>query len=283
MKTETDSGNAVAINAEKNETEDYYIRLDLVFSKASGVYDSKILSNFVNVNIRDMELKILSRYAGGAENILEIGCGTGEESKRFIHETGKSLQCIDIASGMVAFSREKMRKAGLADKFGATRLAASKLIKMEKKFELVYSFNGAFNTEPDKDSLLKSLSLSMPKGSVIVFSLRNKKCLGEYLLYTLTGRTSELKKRRSGVVQVDVVGEKIGSTYYSKKEILSLFGKDFKLLAIYGLGIVIPPYMAEKVRSSLLKSIITKFDRFFSVLPVFRTLGDETAYVMERK
>lgn len=265
------------------ERNEYYAKLDQVFSAASEIYDRKVLSNFINVNIRNRELQILYRYSSNAKNILEIGCGTGEEAKRFIQKTGKSLQCIDISSGMVAFSTAKIEKAGLTKKFNARRLEAHNLKTLNKKFDMVYSFNGAFNTEPDISGLVSSLETSTASGSVLVFSIRNKKCLGESIIYTLIGRRPELKYRRSDTVEVEVVGQKILSRYYSRKEIIGLFSGKFKMRAVYGLGIVIPPYLAEKIRSGFLKTLISKMDLFLSSMPIFRTLGDETAYVMERR
>ena len=283
MKNELSMARNVAGNAEQKALEEYYLHLDQVFSAASKIYDEKILSNFVNVNIRNLEMKILLKYSKPFQNILEIGCGTGEESKRFILKTGKCVQCIDIAAGMVAFSEEKMRRAGIENKFRATKLGAGNLKAKGEKFGLIYSFNGAFNTEPDTNSLMESLLSSTEKGSIIIFSLRNKKCLGESMAYTLTGRISELKVIRSDIVEVEVAGEKIRSRYYSKKEVLDLFSKEFRLKSVYGLGIVIPPYMAERIKNKFLRSFISKLDHLLSSLPFFRNLGDETAYIMERK
>ncbi len=283
MKNEFNMLRNDAGNSEQKGMEEYYTHLDQVFSAASKNYDEKILSNFVNVNIRNMEMKILFRYSRPFQNILEIGCGTGEESKRFILNTGKSLQCIDIAAGMVAFSEEKMRKAGIESKFKAMRLGAGNLKAMGEKFELIYSFNGAFNTEPDTHSLVESLMSSTEEGSMIIFSVRNKKCLGESIFYGLTGRISELKVRRSNIVEVEVAGEKIRSRYYSKKEVMELFSKWFRLKSVRGLGITMPPYMAERIQNEFLRSFVAKLDRLLSGIPFFRTMGDETAYIMERK
>lgn len=61
------------------DKEAYYKMLDQVFSRASALYDERILSNFVNVSIRNIEMSILLSYSFRGCVALEIGQGTGEE------------------------------------------------------------------------------------------------------------------------------------------------------------------------------------------------------------
>ena len=75
--------------------EGYYETLDKVFSEAAKIYDKKILSNFINVNIRSSEMQTLLKYSKRGKSILEIGCGTGEEASKFILKTGNGVTCLE--------------------------------------------------------------------------------------------------------------------------------------------------------------------------------------------
>ena len=122
--------------------EEYYENLDKIFSEASSIYDKKILSNFINVNIRASERSIRVKHAKTGIKVLEIGCGTGEEAGRFILETGNEIACLDVSDGMVNIARNKMEKLGISDKFTSVKRPASEIGSIGDCFDLIYSFNG---------------------------------------------------------------------------------------------------------------------------------------------
>ena len=262
--------------------DEYYSTLDRVFSSASSVYDKKILSNFINVNIREMELAALIEFSRDRNRILEVGCGTGEEASRFIRSAQKNLICIDAAMGMVEYSTEKMRTLGISEKFSALRLPAYRVGELNMIFDLVYSLNGALNTEPRLDVFVRALEKILPEGGIIIISLRNRLCLGEFLLYSVLGRHEPLKRRKARSTPVQVVGNIIESFYYSPEEIGRVFS-NFVLRKKIGLGILVPPYLADRFRSNLIRRIITATERLISRIPILSSLGDEVLYVFEKR
>lgn len=262
--------------------DEYYSTIDRVFSSASSVYDKKILSNFINVNIREMELAALLEFSRDRDRILEVGCGTGEEASRFIRSTQKHLTCIDAAMGMVEYSAEKMRIAGISDMFSARKLPAYRVGELNMIFDLVYSLNGALNTEPHLDLFVRSMEKILPEGGIIIISLRNRLCLGEFLLYSVLGRHEPLRRRRARTTPVQVVGNTIESFYYSPVEI-SRFFSNFVLRRKIGLGILVPPYLADRFKSNLLRRVITATERLISRIPILSSLGDEVLYVFEKR
>ena len=262
--------------------DEYYSTLDRVFSSASSVYDKKILSNFINVNIREMELSALIEFSRDSDRILEVGCGTGEEASRFIRSAHKNLICIDAAMGMVEYSTEKMRTLGISEKFSALKLPAYRVGELNMIFDLVYSLNGALNTEPRLDVFVRALEKILPEGGIIIISLRNRLCIGEFLLYSVLGRHEPLKRRKARSTPVQVVGNTIESFYYSPEEICRVFS-NFVLRKKVGLGILVPPYLADRFRSNLIRRIITATERLISRIPILSSLGDEVLYVFEKR
>jgi len=261
--------------------EEYYETLDKVFSEASNIYDKKILSNFVNVNIRSLEMQTLLKYSKSKESILEIGCGTGEEAKRFILKTGNRVTCLEISSGMIDFAISKMTKSGVLDKFTAVKGPSYEIKSIGHTFDLIYSFNGAFNTEPRIREAAEAIYDTLNNEGILIFSIRNRKCLGEIILYSILGREEKVKDRISEETYVEVVGNKIKSKYYSPDEILKIFEK-FKLVEKKSLAIILPPYLAEKVPSSIWRRLLTLLETVLSSIPIFSSYGDEVLYVFKK-
>ena len=262
--------------------EEYYENLDRIFSEASIIYDKKILSNFINVNIRSLEMSTLLKHSKRGMKVLEIGCGTGEEAARFVLETGNEITCLEISSGMINFARNKMEKLGIADKFTSVKRPASEIGLVGDSFDLIYSFNGALNTEPRIRETANGIYHSLKDGGVLIFSIRNRRCLGESILYSILGKNERIKDRARETTYVEVVGKKVKSQYYSPGEILSIFER-FKLIQKKGLAIIFPPYLAEKIPSNFAKRFLTFLEKVLSSLPFFSSLGDEVIYVFRKR
>lgn len=263
--------------------DEYYRNLDRVFSEASPIYDQKVLSNFINVNIRRQEMKLLLRLSVNRNRILEIGCGTGEEASAFIRSTGKPLTCIDISSGMISAATSKMEKYGISNLFTSYNIAARNSAAIGSVFDLIYSFNGAMNTEPDIRGMIESIGRITRKGSIVMVTVRNKFCLGERIVYALAGRGKMLPDRRGDFVEVEVAGNRIRSRYYDSQEIRSFFEDSFTLRKIRGHAVVLPPYLADRIRGKILRRIVCRLDDILSVLPFFRRMGDEVTHVLEKQ
>ncbi|MCL4451966.1 MAG: class I SAM-dependent methyltransferase [Candidatus Thermoplasmatota archaeon] len=261
--------------------EEYYENLDKVFSEAAKIYDKKILSNFINVNIRSLEMQTLLKHCKSWMSILEIGCGTGEEASKFILRTGIAVTCLEISRGMIEFARSKMEKIGALKKFTAVRGASYEVKSIGHSFDLIYSFNGAFNTEPRIREVASAIYDTLSDNGILIFSVRNKICLGEIILYSVLGRDEKVKDRIAEETYVEVVGHQVKSKYYSPDEILSIFGK-FKLVEKKGLAITLPPYLAEKIHSSILRRLLISLETVLSSIPIFSSFGDEVLYVFQK-
>lgn len=264
-------------------TEEFYTHLARVFSEASTVYDARIQSNFVNRTIRDIEIHTILKYVHGADCVLEIGCGTGEEARRVIFETGKKVEAIDISEDMIAYASSKAAGSGIGDKFSAKVMAAMSVGSISRQFKLIYSLNGVLNTEPAITEFFSGIQKITESGSTLIFSFRNRFCLGESLILAITGKRRKISERRSECVPVEVVGKTVMSRYYGVKEFLNLVPQDFNVQEKLGLAVFLPPYMAERIHGRLLMYIISIAERLFCRLPLFNRSGDEVLYVLRKK
>ena len=259
-----------------------YRMLDQVFSRASAIYDEKILSNFANVNIRNIEISILLSYSFRGCVALEIGQGTGEESSRYIKATGNRLDAIDVSGGMVDYSRMKMARLGFEGLYNAIQLPASDIGHLNKTYDIVYSFNGLINTEPDLTDLKDGINKITKPGSAIILSFRNTSCLGENLIRLVSRRPNLGRDRTLESVDVQVAGDSVPSIYYSLDDAGKFIPESFRIIGIYGLAVLLPPYLAGIVKSGMAKKIISAAERAICFLPFFRTHGDEILIVARR-
>ncbi|MGC8562396.1 MAG: class I SAM-dependent DNA methyltransferase [Thermoplasmata archaeon] len=264
------------------DPEEYYADLDRIFSEAASIYDEKILANFINVSIREKEIEsVLKRYKKGWK-VLEIGCGTGEEARKIIKSTGCDLTCIDVSKGMIDFASSKMNNSGLTDKFVGINLPASSLGSIKKRFEIVYSFNGALNNEPLLPRFFQALVDTIETGGYFIVSIRNRLSLGEILVDFIRFRFGILFRRIKGNMMVEVVGRGVRSHYFFTAEFLKFVPSCFKLEQIRGLGIFAIPSFHEKIKAVGARSLLRNLEAAFADKPPFNRLGDETLFVFQK-
>jgi ubiquinone/menaquinone biosynthesis C-methylase UbiE len=262
--------------------EDYYNNLDKIFSSAAPIYDEKIQANFINVGIREKEVdSVVSRYKEGW-NVLEIGCGTGEEARKVINATGCNLTCIDVSKGMIDYSSEKLKKFGLGDKFRGVKMPAASVESLDGKFGMVYSFNGALNNEPQLEKFFSSLERVVESGGYFITSVRNRLSFAEFLVDLIRFRFRKLFARIGGDLAVEVVGQKIESHYFYNYEFLGLVPPSFRIERIQGLGIFAIPSISEKIKAPEIRAVLNKMEVAFTSVPPFNRLGDETLFVFRK-
>ena len=265
------------------DPDEYYKNLDRIFSEAASIYDERIQANFINVGIREKEIEyVLKRYKQGWK-LLEIGCGTGEEAKKIIKATGCDLTCIDVSKGMIDFASSKMSKSGLANKFVGIRLPASSLSSIRKRFEIVYSFNGALNNEPLLEEFFQTLEEIVETGGYFIVSIRNRLSLGEIIVDLIRLKFRIIIERIEGEMLVEVVGKGVKSHYFFNSEFLKAVPSCFELQQIRGLGIFAIPSFHQKIKAEGVKSLLRKLEAAFADLPPFNRLGDETLFVFQKK
>jgi SAM-dependent methyltransferase len=106
------------------------------------------------------------RHDVDGDRILEIGCGTGEHTKRFA-DAGDDVTAIDPFEGMLSLAREKCEGKGDVD-FHETGLPDPAL---EGEFDVIVAIRGVVNHLPPEDlaPALESLADFLAEGGVLVF------------------------------------------------------------------------------------------------------------------
>ncbi len=106
-KMSTDESEISRVIRSKAEARDSYDRL-------SRWYD--LLAGWSEAKPRELALQMLGASEG--ERILEIGCGTGHALRALARAVGRAgkVYGIDLSSGMLRISRERLNEAGLSER-----------------------------------------------------------------------------------------------------------------------------------------------------------------------
>ncbi len=157
------------------------LRVDRSKAQAKKAYDkiSRFYDYFAGVfekKYRNRALELLDIKKG--EIVLEIGFGTGHCLKKMaelVGEEGK-VYGIDISSGMLDVSRQRLEKAGLLDMVELYCGDASKLPYEDNKFDAVFmSFTLELFDTPEIPKILNEIKRVLkPNGRLGVVSMSKK-------------------------------------------------------------------------------------------------------------
>jgi SAM-dependent methyltransferase len=104
----------------------------------------------------------LAGHTPSETRLLEIGCGTGEHTRRFVEE-GFDVTAVEPVEGMLSLAREKttarFRQCGLPDP------------DVDGKFDVIVAIRGVINHIPPEDlaPALEALEAHLADGGVLVF------------------------------------------------------------------------------------------------------------------
>ncbi len=131
------------------------------FSKCAYIYDA-----YANIQKR-IGVELLSQIKGNNfENILEIGCGTGNYTS-LLRERFKDsrISVLDISSKMVEVAQSKLQDSKIE-----FLIADAENIDLGEKFDLITS-NASFQWFQNLDSTLLKFKRQLKEGGVILFSI----------------------------------------------------------------------------------------------------------------
>ncbi|MEN3039249.1 MAG: class I SAM-dependent methyltransferase [Candidatus Kryptonium sp.] len=133
----------------------------------------------------------MKRYFQPGQNLIEIGCGTGEEAKETIKH-GCKLVLADLSIEML-----KVAKTKLDSNAKLLNLPAEYIDSFKIQFDGAYSSFGVLNCISDVPYFFKKLHKILKPGSFFIASFINRWYWGDFIFFTL-GTTNYLKKRLKG-------------------------------------------------------------------------------------
>ena len=105
--------------------------------------------------------------------ILDIGCGTGEQSV-FLAENGYGVLGIDISKEMLKIAKERIKDANFKERISFVMASAEFLPFRDKSFEGIISIFGVFNHIPKVDHAFQETSRVLKTGGRGIFTVVNR-------------------------------------------------------------------------------------------------------------
>ena len=184
-------------------------------------------------------------------HVLDIGCGTGEDTVRFLKKGAGRVSGFDPSENMLARALQKTTFSGPdQDLILWEDTVQSWLVKKPEVsgFDLIFSNFGALNLLPPQDlhHLASYLDQHLSPGTDVIFVIMPTLCLWESVYFLYKRQWSKAFRRKSSPVNARIGGAQLKTWYHSPAQIAKIFS-GFNWIRTKGIGISIPPsYLATR-------------------------------------
>ncbi len=214
-----------------------------------------------------------SRHLRRGQRLLDLCCGPGPDFPLW-QELGLDFTGLDESAGMLAVARSQAPAASLV------QLELAQLDQLEGPFDAVVANFGGLNTLLDPSACAAQLARLIRPGGLLFVNLMTRLPLPELAWGLLTGRHFLRRLRAGGVADLRVGEALVPTRYYHPGQFCAYFQAEFKLAAIQGLGIVLPPpYLPWRGRMA---KPLGQLDSALGRLPLLNHCGDHALLLLSR-
>ena len=260
------------------------------FDAISGRYDTLFSpeANPLIAMMRDRVYQACARHFPTGSTLLELGCGTGEDTLE-LTARGHRMVSVDPAAGMIAEARRKLAEAGRADAVTFVHSEAGTLAEKWPGLQLsvdgVFSNFAPLNCELSLDPVRLLMERALRPGGRFVGVVLPRICPLEVALFLARGQPRAALRRFQRVPIADVEGQRFPMRYYGAADFDRALGSGFRRVEVRSLGLALPPlsFGSSFARvPGLLPALAFVEDRV-SGLPGLRRMGDHIIVVYERR
>jgi ubiquinone/menaquinone biosynthesis C-methylase UbiE len=220
------------------------------------IYGDDPIVNYKRTSVREH----IMRYLRTGDEILELNCGTGEDSLYFAGK-GFKLHATDISEGMlfVLNQKKELSVATQSITFENCSFTELKNLKNRGPFDYIFSNFGGLNCTGNLDKVLLSFNDILRPGGHVSLVVISRFCFWEtLLLFKGKFKTAFRRFLSSGGRQAHVEGHIFTCWYYSSSFIAHSLKADFDLIRVEGLCTIVPP--------SYMEGFAQKYPRIFAYL-----------------
>ncbi|HTP03098.1 MAG TPA: methyltransferase domain-containing protein [Anaerolineales bacterium] len=210
------------------------------FSLTAEKYDSFAQDHPHLTRMRNKVYEHVTRMVPAGAHILELNAGTGTDAAQ-LAQRGYRVHATDVAPGMLARLRDKVRDLDLADRITVEQRSFLALDDTPgAPFDAVFSDLGGLNCVPDLTPVVAQLPRILRPGGIVTWVLMPHVCLWE-MAEVFRGHFRLAFRRLSRkAVRANLEGLQFDVYYFSPREALHWFGSGFELLALEGLSVLTP-------------------------------------------
>lgn len=216
-------------------------KVSKAFSKQSLVFDEADSQNEILQWMRWRVRKHVLNLWKPGDRVLELNAGTGIDAV-FFAENGFYVHAIDNAPGMITALDKKIKQKHLERKISSQLCSFLELEKLKgEKFDHIFSNFGGLNCTDKLQNVINSFHTLLKPGGTVTLIIMPPVCPWE-LLYLFRGNFKlAFRRLKKGGAPSHLEGMNFTTWYYSPSAVKKMFGNNYSLLSITGLGITIPP------------------------------------------
>lgn len=257
------------------------------FEAIAADYDATFTQTRLGGWLRDLVREQLRTIFRAGEQVLELGCGTGEDAV-WLAQRGIQVTATDAAPAMIEVARRKVDTAGLAGRVELARLDLNDAPAWApgRTFDGVLSNFGALNCLADRHPIARALAGWLRPGGRAALVVMGPFCPWEITWHLFHGQVRNAVRRfRSGVPAHIGAGVRLPVWYPSPCRIRSEFTPFFRHTATVGIGVLLPPtYLGHLIerRPGLFYRLAVWERRWHTHFP-WNWLNDHYLIVFERR
>lgn len=211
------------------------------FDELAGDYDAGFTHSPVGSALRAIVAGRFQEAFRGAQRVLDLGCGTGEDAVE-VARGGPRVLAIDSSAAMVRAAQDKARRRGCAARIEFQCLPIERLASADTGglFDGVLSNFGALNCVQDLPVVAGVVAKKMSPGARLVWVLLGRYVPWEWGWYLLHADPARAGRRLRGAT--DWHGLTVA--YPTPREVTRMLAPYFRVDALRPLGVALPPSYA---------------------------------------
>jgi ubiquinone/menaquinone biosynthesis C-methylase UbiE len=258
------------------------------FDAVAASYDDTFSSSKIGQAQRGAVWKELAKAFPPGDRTLEIGCGTGVDAS-FLAKRGVHVVACDSSPQMIAVAKRRIEENGL-QQFVQTRVLRAEdiaALPANKLFDGAFSNFGVLNCVSDLGKFARDLAQHLKPGAHVVLCWMGPYCVWEMGWYLVHGNRKKAFRRlqSDGVTARVADGAFVRVHYPSVKLLGRTFAPQFRVTAVKGIGIAVPPSYLEPwaQRHPQLFQMCERVDSFLGRCPGVRVLADHVLVQLQRE
>ncbi len=212
------------------------------FDEMAGTYDASFTDTTVGRALREIVWSRFETVFHGSRQILELGCGTGEDAVR-LARGGFQVVATDPSARMIQVARRKAlaSQCGAQVEFHCLRMEQLGPVLDGRTFDGVLSNFGAVNCVEAVPELIADLARRLRPGAPLLWVVMGRRVPWEWLWYLGHGSCSKAFRRLRGTA---VQWRGMAISYPTPDQLAQQLRPYFSVTRLAPLGVVLPPSYA---------------------------------------
>lgn len=254
------------------------------FDALAESYDRVFTDSLIGRAQRDAVWRQLDTTFLPGHHVLELNCGTGVDALH-LAARGVRVDAFDVSAAMIRVANRRLASGSpLPVRFEI--LATEDLGTIGSVYDGAFSNFGGLNCVQDLRQVAYNLARAVRPLGHVLLCLASRFCVWETAWWLAQGKPAKAFRRlhKGGTTAELSPGSVVHVQYPSVKELRRLFAPEFSLVAVHGIGLLVPPsYVEPHVRRfpSLLRGV-ARLDARLNSLPGLRVVADHVLLKLRR-